>query len=291
MVFSRSDHGTSDFLELLQRERPELLSRFGTGAFGTTPLPDSPTASWKGQRVPTPSLMDLYDNLLEGTTILAAVYNEGVIIAGDRQATAGFQVGERRIRKVYEVDTYSAIAIAGVAGPAMEMAKLFQVQVEFYEKIEGSSLSLDGKANSLSNMVKSNLPMALQGLVVVPIFVGYDLKRKQGKIFKYDAIGGQYEESEYYATGSGGKDAQATLKKLYRPDISRDGVLQIATEALWDAADEDVATGGPDFIREIYPTIKVIDSTGISDIPDADVKALYTELLDKLRSGLPVERL
>ena len=291
MVFSRSDHGTSDFLELLQRERPELLSRFGTGAFGTTPLPDSPTASWKGQRVPTPSLMDLYDNLLEGTTILAAVYNEGVIIAGDRQATAGFQVGERRIRKVYEVDTYSAIAIAGVAGPAMEMAKLFQVQVEFYEKIEGSSLSLDGKANSLSNMVKSNLPMALQGLVVVPIFVGYDLKRKQGKIFKYDAIGGQYEESEYYATGSGGKDAQATLKKLYRPDISRDGVLQIAAEALWDAADEDVATGGPDFIREIYPTIKVIDSTGISDIPDADVKALYTELLDKLRSGLPVERL
>jgi proteasome beta subunit len=235
--------------------------------------------------------MNLYDNLLEGTTILAAVYNEGVIIAGDRQATAGFQVGERRIRKVYEVDTYSAIAIAGVAGPAMEMAKLFQVQVEFYEKIEGSPLSLDGKANSLSNMVKSNLPMALQGLVVVPIFVGYDLKRKQGKIFKYDAIGGQYEESEYYATGSGGKDAQATLKKLYRPDISRDGVLQIAAEALWDAADEDVATGGPDFIREIYPTIKVIDSTGISDIPDADVKALYTELLDKLRSGLPVERL
>jgi proteasome beta subunit len=291
VVFSGSDHRTSDFLELLQRERPELLSRFGTGAFGTTPLPDSPAASWKGQRVPTPGLMDLYDNLLEGTTILAAVYNEGVIIAGDRQATAGFQVGERRIRKVYEVDTYSAIAIAGVAGPAMEMAKLFQVQVEFYEKIEGSSLSLEGKANSLSNMVKSNLPMALQGLVVVPIFVGYDLKRKQGKIFKYDAIGGQYEESEYYATGSGGKDAQATLKKLYRPDISRDGVLQIAAEALWDAADEDVATGGPDFIREIYPTIKVIDSTGISDIPDADVKALYTELLDKLRSGLPVERL
>jgi proteasome beta subunit len=284
VVFSGSDHRTSDFLELLQRERPEFLSRFGTGVFGTTPLPDSTAASWKGQRVPTPGLMDLYDNLLEGTTILAAVYNEGVIIAGDRQATAGFQVGERRIRKVYEVDTYSAIAIAGVAGPAMEMAKLFQVQVEFYEKIEGSPLSLDGKANSLSNMVKSNLPMALQGLVVVPIFVGYDLKRKQAKIFKYDAIGGQYEESEYYATGSGGKDAQATLKKLYRPDISRDGVLQIAAEALWDAADEDVATGGPDFIREIYPTIKVIDSTGISDIPDADVKALYTELLDRLRN-------
>ena len=284
MIFSRSDHRTSDFLELLQRERPELLSKFGTGAFGTTPLPDSPTANWKGQRVSTPSLMELYDNLLEGTTVLAAVYNEGVIIAGDRQATAGFQVGERRIRKVYEVDAYSAIAIAGVAGPAMEMAKLFQVQVEFYEKIEGSPLSLEGKANFLSNMVKSNLPMALQGLVVVPIFAGYDLKRKQGKIFKYDAIGGQYEESEYYATGSGGKDAQATLKKLYSSDMSRDRALQIVVEALWDAADEDVATGGPDFIREIFPTITVIDSPGISNIPDSEVKGLYTELLDRLRN-------
>ncbi len=279
MVFSRADHRTSDFLEVLQRERPELLSRFGT-----PPLLDSPPANWKGQRMPTSSLTDLYDNLLEGTTILAAVYNEGVIIAGDRQATAGFQVGERRIRKVYEVDAYSAIAIAGVAGPAMEMAKLFQVQVEFYEKIEGSPLSLEGKANSLSNMVKSNLPMALQGLVVVPIFTGYDLKRKQGRIFKYDAIGGQYEESEYYATGSGGKDAQTTLKKLYSPDISREGVLKIVVEALWDAADEDVATGGPDFIREIFPTIKVIDSTGISDIPDSETKALYTELLERLHS-------
>ena len=229
MVFSGSNHRTSDFLELLQKERPELLSRSGTGAFGTIPLPDSTAASWKGQRVPTPSLMDLYDNLLEGTTILAAVYNEGVIIAGDRQATAGFQVGERRIRKVYEVDTYSAIAIAGVAGPAMEMAKLFQVQVEFYEKIEGSSLSLDGKANSL---IKHGQIQFAYGVARIggrsDFHVGYDLKRKQGKIFKYDAIGGQYEESEYYATGSGGKDAQATLKKLYRPDISRDGVLQIA---------------------------------------------------------------
>lgn len=279
MVFSGSDHRTSDFLELLQKERPELLSRFGT-----TPRPDSPAANWKGQQGPTPSLMDFYDNLLEGTTVLAAVYNEGVIIAGDRQATAGFQVGERRIRKVYEVDTYSAIAIAGVAGPAMEMAKLFQVQVEFYEKIEGSPLSLEGKANSLSNMVKSNLPMALQGLVVVPIFAGYDLKRKQGKIFKYDAIGGQYEDSEYYATGSGGKDAQATLKKLYSPDMSRDDTLKIVVEALWDAADEDVATGGPDFIREIFPTMQVIDSTGISEIPDSDVRALYIELLDRLRN-------
>ena len=289
MIFGRSDHRTSDFLELLQKEKPELLLRFGV-----TPLSDSPTANadfrafryaeLKGQRVPTPSLMDLYDSLLEGTTILAAVYNEGVIIAGDRQATAGFQVGERRIRKVYEVDTYSAIAIAGVAGPAMDMAKLFQVQVEFYEKIEGSPLSLEGKANSLSNMVKSNLPMALQGLVVIPIFAGYDLKRKQGKIFKYDAIGGQYEESEYYATGSGGKDAQATLKKLYRPDMSRDDVLKIIAEALWDAADEDVATGGPDFIREIFPTIQLIDATGISEIPDSEVKELYTDLLDRLRN-------
>jgi len=224
----------------------------------------------------------LHDNLLEGTTILAAVYKEGVIVAGDRQASAGFQVGERRIQKVYEVDDYSAVAIAGVAGPAIEMAKVFQVQTEYYEKVEGSSLSLEGKANFLSNMVKSNLPMALQGFIVIPIFAGYDQKRQAGKIFKYDATGGRYEESDYYATGSGGKDAQTTLKKRYNPDMSRDQVLEIIIEALWDAADEDLATGGPDFIREIFPTIKSIDRAGISDVPDSEIKELYSELVERL---------
>ncbi|MCZ6680662.1 MAG: proteasome subunit beta [Candidatus Poribacteria bacterium] len=285
MVLDVSGYRTSDFLEILKRERPDLLARFGIEAFHTTPLPDVPASNWTGSHGLNRNMLNRalpHDNLLEGTTILAAVYNGGVLIAGDRQATAGFQVGERRIEKVYEVDTHSAIAIAGVAGPSIDMAQLFQVQVEYYEKVEGSSLSLEGKANYLSNMVKQNLGMALQGWVIIPIFAGYDLKRKQGKVFKYDVTGGRYDESEYYATGSGGKDAQTTLKKLYRPDMSRDEIVKIVVEALWDAADEDLGTGGPDFIREIFPTVKLINQTGISDVPDSEIKELYTELFERL---------
>lgn len=277
MTLDVSDYGTSDFLEILKRKRPDLLTL--KREMLPLSLPDMP---WRSNTSGGP-LFPQPGNLLEGTTILAAVYKEGVIIAGDRQATEGIQVGERRIEKVYEVDTYSAIAIAGVAGPCIEMAKLFQVQVEFYEKIEGSILSLEGKANYLSNMVKSNLGMALQGLYVIPIFAGYAPKRKQGKIFKYDVTGGRYEESDYYAIGSGGKDARSTLKKLYRPDMSRDDILKIAIEALWDAADEDLGTGGPDFIRGIFPTVKFINQNGVSDVPDSEIKELYTELFDRLR--------
>jgi proteasome beta subunit len=277
-VLNDRDYGSSDFVEVLRQKRPDLLAPFHGGGLPTrthytAPLPDTPSG------VSASSAIDF----LEGTTVLAAVYDEGVVIAGDRQATDGFQVGERRIQKVYEIDASSAVAIAGVAGLAIEMAKLFQVQVEFYEKIEGTMLSLDGKANYLSNWLRSNLNMALQGLVVVPIFAGYDSKQGQGRIFKYDAIGGRYDESAYYAIGSGGKDARSTLKKLYRPAMSRDEILKAVSEALWDAADEDLGTGGPDLIREIFPTIKVIDQTGVLDIPDSEVKALYTELLERLK--------
>lgn len=275
MGLNLSNYRTSDFLEILERERPELLTRFNMEAFHPTPLSDVARASWTGTHRPDP---------LEGTTILAAVFKDGVALAGDRQASAGFQVGERRIEKVYQIDDYSAIAIAGIAGPCIELAKIFQVQVEFYEKIEGAPLSLEGKANYLSNMVKSNLMMALQGLVVIPIFAGYDHKRKQGRIFKYDVTGGRYDESEYYAIGSGGKDAQATFKKRYTQNMSRAQILKIVVEALWDAADEDLATGGPDFIRDIYPTIKVIDRTGTSDIPDSEVKTLFNEYIEGIRS-------
>ena len=151
-----------------------------------------------------------------GTTILALRYADGVIIAGDRQATEGYQVAHRRIEKVYKTDEHSAVAIAGAAGPAIEMARLFQTELEHYEKVEGDGLSLEGKANKLGQMIRMNLPMAMQGLVVVPIFAGYDLRRAEGRIFKYDVTGGRYEETDYYATGSGGKDARNTLKKLYR---------------------------------------------------------------------------
>jgi proteasome beta subunit len=277
-VFDDRDYSSSNFIEVLRQKRPDLLAPFHGGNLPTylhhtAPLP----APLSG--VPANSSLDL----LEGTTVLAAVYDEGVVIAGDRQATDGFQVGERRIDKVLEIDKSSAIAIAGIAGLAIEMAKLFQVQVEFYEKIEGAMLSLDGKANFLSNWLRANLNMALQGLIVVPIFAGYDSKQGQGRIFKYDAIGGRYDESTYYAIGSGGKDARSTLKKLYRPGMSRNEILKSVSEALWDAADEDLGTGGPDLIREIFPTIKVIDRTGITDIPDSEVKALYTDLLERLK--------
>ena len=272
------DYSSSNFIEVLRHKRPDLLAPFHGGklpahARHTAPFPDAQSG------VPSNSPADL----LEGTTVLAAVYDEGVVIAGDRQATDGFQVGERRIEKVFEIDKTAAVAVAGVAGLAIEMAKLFQVQVEFYEKIEGAMLSLEGKANFLSNWLKSNLDMAFYGLIVVPIFAGYDSKQAQGRIFKYDAIGGRYDESAYYAIGSGGKDARSTLKKLYRTGLSRDEVLKIVAEALWDAADEDLGTGGPDLIRDIFPTIKVIDQDGITDIPDSEVKALYTELLERLK--------
>lgn len=272
------DYSSSNFIEVLRQKRPDLLALFHAE---NPPAHSHHTASLSDalSGVPANSSLDL----LEGTTVLAAVYDEGVVIAGDRQATDGFQVGERRIEKVFEIDKSSAIAIAGIAGLAIEMAKLFQVQVEFYEKIEGTMLSLDGKANFLSNWLRTNLNMALQGLIVVPIFAGYDSKQGQGRIFKYDAIGGRYDESTYYAIGSGGKDARSTLKKLYRPRMSRDEILKVVSEALWDAADEDLGTGGPDLIRDIFPTIKVIDQTGITDIPDSDVKTLYTELLERLR--------
>ena len=270
MLLNLAGYESSDFLEILKGRRPELFTACSIEMLPAASLPNAP------QRI---SALDF----LKGTTVLAAIYKAGVIIAGDRQATEGFQVGERRIQKVYEVDEYSAIAVAGVAGPCIDMAKLFQTQVEFYEKMEGSTLSLEGKANALSNMVKSNLAMALQGLYVIPIFAGYDSKPKQGRIFKYDVTGGRYEEVEYYAIGSGGKDARTTLKKRYRENMARDEILKVVVEALWDAADEDLGTGGPDLIRRIFPTIKTIDRTGVSDISDSDIEELYTELLESLR--------
>jgi proteasome beta subunit len=210
-------------------------------------------------------------------------YRAGVLIAGDRQAVEGFQVGERRIEKVYKTDDYSAIAVAGVAGPCIEMAKLLQIQLEYHEKQEGVILSLEGKANFLSGLLRSNLSAALVGLVVIPIFAGYDLNRQMGRIFKYDVTGGRYEEVDYYATGSGGKDARGTLKKRYRPNMERDEGLKTALEAIWDAADEDLATGGPDLIRDIYPTVKTISSSGIEDVSDSEIKQAYESLISALK--------
>jgi proteasome beta subunit len=221
-----------------------------------------------------------------GTTILAIRYTDGIVVAGDRQATEGFQVAHRRIEKVYKADEHSAIAIAGAAGPSIEMARLFQTELEHYEKVEGDGLSLEGKANKLAQMIRMNLPAAMQGLVVIPIFAGFDLRRGEGRIFKYDVTGGRYEETEYYATGSGGKDARTTLKKLYRPGCSRSEAIRLAAEALVDAAEEDVGTGGPDFVHRVFPSVKVITRAGFEEIPDAEIRVHCEEVLAS-RRGTP----
>lgn len=204
-------------------------------------------------------------------------------MAGDRQATEGFQVSSRRIDKVFRTDQHSAIAIAGAAGPALELARLFQIELEHYEKLEGDNLSCEGKANKLAQMVRSNLPMAFQGLVVVPLFGGYDLKRREGRIFKYDVTGGRYEEIEYYAVGSGGKDARDTMKVLYRRNLPPADALRIAMEALYNAAEEDVGTGGPDLVRGIYPTVKMINDEGVRDLDDTQIAESCRVLIEKRR--------
>ena len=230
------DSANSSFTDLLRTHVPHMLA----------PPPSGPV----GLEVP------------HGTTVLAVRYRDGVIMAGDRQATAGYQVASRRIEKIFKSDDLSGIGIAGAAGPAMEMAKLFQTELEHYEKVEGDNLSLDGKANKLGQMIRMNLQAAMMGLAVVPIFAGFDEKAGVGRLFKYDITGGRYEERDYDAQGSGSKDARDSLKKLWKRDMPRDEAMRTALEALIDAADEDVGTGGPDLVRGIFPTVKTITRSG-----------------------------
>jgi proteasome beta subunit len=246
------DYATSSFLDVLRRAAPHLL-------------PDAVPLARGGAAGAVP----------HGTTVIALRYRDGVIMAGDRQATAGFQVASRRMEKIFKSDELSGMGIAGAAGPAMEMAKLFQTELEHYEKVEGENLSLEGKANRLGQMVRMNLPAALQGLVVVPIFAGYDEKAGGGRLFKYDVTGGRYEETDYDAQGSGSKDARDSLKKLWRRDLPRDEAIRVVLEALWDAADEDVGTGGPDLVRGIFPTVKTITRDGFAEVPDPDIRRTY----------------
>ena len=199
-----------------------------------------------------------------GTTIAAIRYADGVVMVGDRRATAGSSIAHRTMEKVHPADRHSGVAIAGAAGPAMEMVRLFQLQLEHYEKVEGAPLSLEGKANQLSQMVRSNLAMALQGFVVVPLFAGFDVRRGVGRIYTYDPTGGRYEETDFHADGSGGRDARTTIKLGWQPDLSRADAIALAVRALWQAADEDSATGGPDAVRGIYPTVATITAAGFA---------------------------
>ena len=221
---------------------------------------------------------------VEGTTIVALTYGEGVIIAGDRRATAGNIISKRDMRKVFEADSWSAVGISGAAGPAMEMAKIFATELEHYEKVEGGPLSLEGKANKLAQMVRANLPMAMQGLVVVPLFAGYDPREQVARIYEFDAAGGRYEERRFATTGSGGRDARGSLKARYREGLGRDDAVDVAIEALWDAADEDSATGGPDLVRKIYPLVALIDSEGYRELDDDEVAERVQEVISDRQS-------
>ncbi len=214
-----------------------------------------------------------------GTTVIAVRYRSGVVIAGDRRATEGVSIAHRAIEKVFPADKFSAVAIAGAAGPAIEMVKLFQTQLEHYEKVEGSSLSLEGKANQLSQMVRSHFPLALQGLAIIPLFAGYDAKRSAGRIFSYDVTGGRYEESEFHTTGSGSRSARTTIKLGYKEGFSLDDAVRLAIKALYEAADDDAATGGPDIIRDIFPIVAKVDDEGYSALDRDSVKSYFTELI------------
>ena len=257
------NYADSSFLELLRRDTPQLM-----------PTPTAPGGDLPAGEVP------------HGTTVIAVRYRDGVIMAGDRQATAGYQVASRRMDKIFKSDDLSGMGIAGAAGPAMEMAKLFQTELEHYEKVEGDNLSLEGKANKLGQMIRMNLQAAMMGLAVVPIFAGFDEKAGVGRLFKYDITGGRYEETNYDSQGSGSKDARDSLKKLWKKDMGREEALQVALQALIDAADEDVGTGGPDFVRGIFPTVKTITRSGFGEVTEDEVRRFCEQILDdRKRNG------
>lgn len=221
-----------------------------------------------------------------GTTIVALTYPNGVVMAGDRRATAGNMIAQRDIEKVFRADEYSAIAMAGAAGIGIEVIRLFQVELEHYEKMEGRTLSLEGKANRLATLIRGNLGMAMQGLVVVPLFAGYDEGTGTGRIFSYDAAGGRYEEQEFYSIGSGSVFARGALKKLFRPDLSEEDAMLVCVQALYDAADDDSATGGPDLTRRIYPTVAAVTADGYRRLTEEEAGRLAQAVVDG-RMGAP----
>src|SRR5271163_4489532 len=253
-LFAPNEDPGPSFADLLQRAAPGAFPSGPPGALGDVP---------------------------HGTTIVALRYAAGVVMAGDRRATEGVSIAHRGIEKVFPADRHSVVAIAGAAGPAIEMVRLFQTQLEHYEKVEGSSVSLEGKANQLSQMVRANLPAAMQGLAVVPLFAGWDTLRRVGRIFTYDVTGGRYEETDFNATGSGGRDARTTIKLGYRVGMARDEAVELAIQALYEAADEDSATGGPDLIRGIYPLVATVTAQGYITVPEDEVAARFAALIER----------
>ena len=252
MTASYLTAGTSSFSEFLTSTAPELLP----GAGGLT------VSSSVARDVP------------HGTTIVAAAFSGGVVMAGDRRATAGNMIAQRDIEKVYRSDEFSCIGIAGAAGIGIDLVRLFQVELEHYEKLEGRALSLEGKANRLAGMVRANLGAAMQGFVVVPLFAGYDTDEGVGRIFSYDPTGGRYEEQRFHSIGSGSVFARGSLKKLYADGMDSAEAEMACMQALYDAADDDSATGGPDMARRIYPIVVTVTADGYQRLPE-DVTGSY----------------
>jgi proteasome beta subunit len=247
--------GTSSFADFLTASAPDLLPGAGYRAGQPAARPPGPGTG---------------PDLPHGTTIVAAAFDRGVIMAGDRRSTAGSMIAQRDIEKVFRSDDYSCVGIAGVAGVGLELVRLFQLELEHYEKLEGRPLSLEGKANRLSAFVRGNLGAAMQGLVVVPMFAGYDEETQQGRIFSYDVAGGRYEEHRFHAIGSGSVFARGALKKLYTDGLSADDAVTVCMQALYDAADDDSATGGPDLTRRIYPVVATITTDGFRRLTEEE---------------------
>ncbi|RAY13983.1 proteasome subunit beta [Actinomadura craniellae] len=252
-----SSPGVSSFAEFLGSYSPDRL-----------PGRRTPPAVAAGEEIP------------HGTTIVAVAFPQGVVMAGDRRATAGNVIAQRDVEKVFRADELSAVAIAGTAGIGLEIVRLFQVELEHYEKLEGRTLSLEGKANRLAALIRGNLGMAMQGLVVVPLLAGFDEERAGGRIFSYDAAGGRYEERDFHSIGSGSVFARGALKKLWRPGLSAEDAALVCVQALYDAADDDSATGGPDLIRRIFPVVAEVTADGFRRLPDEEVGAVAQSVVD-----------
>jgi proteasome beta subunit len=247
--------GISSFAEFLGAHAPDLLPRRTTAAPITLDIP-------------------------HGTTIVAATFDGGVVMAGDRRATSGNVIAQRDIEKVFPADEYSCVGVAGSAGLAVEVVRLFQTELEHYEKIEGTTLSVDGKANRLAALIRGNLAMAMQGLAVVPLFAGFDLESQIGRIFSYDVTGGRYEEHAFHSVGSGSLFARGSLKKLFRPDLTETEAVTVTVQALYDAADDDSATGGPDLARRIFPVVSVVTAAGHHRVSETDIASIADQVID-----------
>ncbi|MCW2541171.1 MAG: proteasome subunit beta [Frankiales bacterium] len=266
-----TDPGSSSFTQFLAAAAPDLLPTHGMNAHDQALAP-------------------------HGTTIVAAVFDGGVVMAGDRRATMGNLIAQRDIEKVFAADDFSMVGIAGTAGLAIDLVRLFQLELEHYEKIEGTALTLDGKANRLATMIRGNLGAAMQGLAVVPLFAGFDVdiadpvegqaRQAPGRIYSYDVTGGRYPEQHYHSVGSGSVFAKGSLKKLWRPALTEDDTVAIVIEALYDAADDDSATGGPDLNRQIFPVVYVASADGTRRVADAALDPIVRSLLER-RAGNP----